>query len=439
MFNPQDWYHPAGNDEWSFGIDKGWKAHPVDAALDAVSDIALKFKFVEFGKQLDDPFFIKIGNLNSLTIGHGLIMRNYDNSTEFPAVRRVGFNLGVDAGGFGFEALVNDLADPYLYGTRLYFRPIPGSKIAMGISGAVDTNPASALAKEGLPTYGDPMFISTGIDLDLPIIQGGGFLTLRAFADGAATVPYTRNAISSGTTTIASGLQYNMLFNSTTGSVQNYGAAAGFMGNVLFIDYRLEYRYYTGFFKPSFYDSTYDKSRTSYVYQFYNYMTNPSSYPATPTVMGIYGEGGFSFMKDKLSFRFGYAMPWSATPGSVSAAMAMLTRSSDELHASLVIKKGLIPIIDVAGSITYDRRGLAQALYASTPAGGNSAFQLVDANTTFSGEVIVPVPKTPNLDVAAVFATVPVRNSDGSIAYTNSTSGIPQLRPSVTFETRFHF
>ena len=446
LFDPKDWYHPAGNDELSFGMDKGWKDHPLEAALDASADIALKFKYVEFGRQLDDPFFFKVGNLDSLTIGHGLIMRNYNNGTEFPAVRRIGFNLGIDAKSFGFEALVNDLADPYLFGGRVFFRPIKDAGIALGLDAAVDVNPAAELKAAGKPTYGNPMFISGGTDLDLPIIKGGGLLTIRAFADAAVTIPYTREVVGTGATALQPGLQYQLFFDSKNLSFSNWGAAAGLMGNVLFLDWRLEYRYYTGFFKPSFYDSSYDKMRSGYVYTFYDYLTNPTSYAAagsSPSVMGIYGEGGFSLIKDKLSFRFGYAWPWDPSAGADFAKQLELVRTSDELHAALIVRKGIIPFINAAGTITYDRRGLAQAIYASTPAGGGSTFQIIDPNTTFAGELIVPVPKTPNLDVAVVFASVPVRSDGtdgqeaGSVKYLSP--GIPEMRPSITFETRFHF
>jgi len=428
LFNPNDWYKPAGNNEWSFGTDHNWNSDPAGGALDLARDVALKIKYVEYGNQLEDPFFLKVGNLNDLTIGHGLIMRNYDNSTEFPAVRRVGVNVGYDAGGFGFEALVNDLADPWLYGGRVYVRPVPGSKIAVGLEGVVDTNPASELAKAGLMTYGDPMFMSAGADLDLPIIPSNGFLSLRAYADAAATVPYTQTDYTLGGNTVKSGLQYQMVYDQSTGNIQNWGADAGFMGNVLFIDWRLEYRYYTGIFKPDFYDLNYDKLRSTYVIEYANALAFPDASGSAPTIMGIYGEGGFSVLKDKLSLKLGYAMPWDPSGNSPQSYVL----STDEFHAALVVKRGLIPIIDLSGSIAYDRRGLAESI-------SNGNFQWIDENTTFGGELDVPVPKTPNLDVALVFATVPARNADGSIQYSNVSLGIPVLRPSMSIETRFHF
>jgi hypothetical protein len=131
--------------------------------------------------------------------------------------------------------------------------------------------------------------------------------------------------------------------------------------------------------------------------------------------------------------------PWSPGAGSLQEQLVL---SSDEFHARLAIKKGLIPIVNLAGAITYDRRGLAQAVnVAQTVPGGK--FQLFDSNTSFGGEVDIPVPKTPNLDLAVLFQTMPVLNADGSIDYSQPGAdpklGIPALKPSISIETRFHF
>ena len=60
------WYHPSGNDEWSFGTDQnGW----VDVSLDVVSDLFLKIRYLQWGDNGDD-FYLKFGNLSNMTIGH---------------------------------------------------------------------------------------------------------------------------------------------------------------------------------------------------------------------------------------------------------------------------------------------------------------------------------------------------------------------------------
>jgi hypothetical protein len=201
------------------------------------------------------------------------------------------------------------------------------------------------------------------------------------------------------------------------------------MGNVLFIDWRLEYRYYTGIFKPSFFDATYDRMRSQYAAQYISYLNGSSDFDQTPTVMGVYGEGGFQFLKDKLSLTLGYLWPWSFEAGT--DLQKQLVLSSDELHAKLVIKKGLIPLIDAAGSVSYEKRGVAKDIV-------NQSFVLIDSNTIFSGEIDVPVPKTSNLDLAVIFATVPVRNASGAIVYKDEAAGLVSLTPSISVETRFH-
>ncbi len=457
MFDPADWYHPNGNDEWSFGTQASptdatktlWETDPLAAGIDAMSDFALKIKFFELGRQLESKFFIKVGNLDDLTLGHGLIMRNYANDTEFPSVRRVGFNFGMDFTAVGLEALSSDLADLEngIYGARIYVRPIPKFPLAFGISSVIDIAPLQSLSKT-VPTiaatYGDPMIVGAGLDLDLPIIREGPFM-FRLFADVAAETEYWKSAptdTSYGTTT---GLKTELLYNPATSSINNWGAAGGIIGRLLVIDYRLEYRYYTGIFQPSLFDSTYDKTRAGIAIEYANYIKDPTTITSATSVMGVYGEGGFKFLKDKLTFDFGYMWPWDpavkvADYADFSAFLkAQVGVTSDEFHAKLVIKKGLIPVFDVEGSILYDRRGIAQSILASTVDPVGSPFQLFDQQTTFSGEIAVPVPKTPNLKVAVIFAAIPSSTGVDANDWVDKAAGIPKMIPSISFETRLSF
>ncbi|MGA2545699.1 MAG: FecR family protein [Rectinemataceae bacterium] len=428
MFDPNDWYKPGGNNEWSFGSSQFRSGDYVGGAQDLAIDLALKIKYFEYGTQLKDPFFIKVGNLEDMTLGHGLIMRNYANDTDFPSVRRLGFETGLDTRGGGFELVANDLTDPNaeIFGGRLFVRPIPGFKLAFGVSAVVDWAPASVSPGLLLGNSDDALkLIDTGVDIDLPIIQSSVF-GLRLFADGATIIPYTTEQI--GAT--APGLQYQLFYDSSTGTFNNWGAAGGLIGNVLFLDWRLEYRYFTGNFVPSLFDGTYDRMRGQYAVQYDNYLLSGTSSSA-PDIMGIYGEGGFKLFNKKLDLDVGYFWPWSPD-ASVST---QLLQSSDDLHVKLVIKKGLIPVYDVAGAIFYDRRGLASAI-------ANNNFSLLDGNSVFGGELDIPVPKTPNLDLAIIFQTMPVLDSSGNFVYANpanALAGIPELKPSISIETRFHF
>ena len=93
---------------------------------------------------------------------------------------------------------------------------------------------------------------------------------------------------------------------------KNYGASAGLLGNVWFIDWRLEYRYYTGVFKPAFYNGGYEASRSQYVSDVIDYLANMSDPRFNALTMGIYGEGGFTLNKI-CSLDLGYFWPWDAS------------------------------------------------------------------------------------------------------------------------------
>ncbi|GAB1432665.1 hypothetical protein MASR2M29_12900 [Spirochaetota bacterium] len=427
LFDPQSWYHPAGNDEWSFGFDKGWnKDNWSSALLDAANDIALKIKYIEYGKQFTDPFYFKFGNLNNFTVGHGLIMRNYANDSDFPSVRQLGVNLGVDAGSWGFEVMTNDLIKSEVFGGRLFIRPIPDFKLALGFSGVADINPASVVNEsEQADKFGNPIFIASAIDLDLPIVSSS-VLGIRMFADAAVMVPYVRDNFNLNGNTGESGLRYDMIL--TDSGLQNWGASGGFIGNILFVDWRLEYRYFTGAFRPAFFDTSYDRRRASLVKEWAGYLSGEIEAGEAPTVMGVYGEGGTSILKDKLNLSLGYFWPWSN-----NASLAeQLSAADDYFKAALVVKKGLIPVLDISGAIVYERRGLVKAIKENN-------LSLFDENTVFSGELSVPVPGVKNLDIAMLFSTAMARDSEGKIEYMDDNPNKPKIIPVLTLETRLHF
>ncbi len=423
LFNPDDWYKPAGNNEWSFGTDIGWTDDPLNAAWDAVSDLALKIRFLELNNRYVDPWYFNIGNLSSMTIGHGVLMRNFANDSEFPSVRRVGLNAGFDLGFWGGEVVVDDLAKAEIFGGRLKTLSI------LGLSGIVDIDPAGDLPANLKAESGDPILIGAGLDLDLPIVKFD-FLNVRAFADAAAVVPYIRDVSDASFTSagIESGIQLQSVFDSTQSGLdmfRNYGVVAGFLGRIIVVDFRLEYRLFRGAYRPTFFDAAYERNRGLYALDFARTLKDPDAlYSNKATVNGIYGEAGFSFLKDKLSFSAGYMMPWSFD----SDIDWMEVAKGDYLMAELVIKKGLIPVIDVSGSFAYERTGFMHAVL------GGEGVTLFDEKTILKGELIYPIADM--IDMAIVASTATAHNTDGTIKYDG---GKPVIEPTITFETRIHF
>ena len=300
MFDPEDWYHPRGNDEWSFGTDQDWGSD-IDSIMvgveDILSDLFLKIRFIELGEQRD-KFFLKVGNLNNMNIGHGTLMRNYANDANFPSIRRVGVNMGFDLGGFGMETVVNDLAEPEIFGARLYFRPAPKMfPMAIGLAGVADIDPAGEIPVDRTDTsgtdaalaVGDPIFVAASLDLDLPIVNNDMF-SIIMFGDVAGMMPYLRESITDGTSTVDAGFVVDALYNADAAAgelpLNNYGIVAGLMGNIFVADYRLEYRNYRGTFKPAFFSTNYDRVRAQYATELKSNLLDPQ--PTEP-VMGIYG------------------------------------------------------------------------------------------------------------------------------------------------------
>ncbi len=430
MLNPNDWYRPAGNFEWDFGFG-GAEWDP----WDTLNDVVLKIKFIEWGDNRD-PFFFKAGNLNDITLGHGLVMRNFANDAEFPAVRRVGLNLGMDFDFVGFEAMVNDAANPDILGARVYARPIPGFKAAVGLSLVTDLEPAEGLNMPMGPVtltadmIGNPIFFNPGIDLDVPVVESD-ILSLVGFADAAVLLPYFRTDVNPLLGAIPAGLAVKAVYDETaTMPLRNYGVAAGVFGNVLMVDYRLEYRYFTGTFTPAMYDTAYERSmRKAYAVGLIGYLNNPTDPQYNQLKMGIYGEGGFK-LDNICNLTIGYFWPWGFdTTGNI------VELDTDHLTIGFTLEKGVIPVVDIFGSVTYERTRFAKTL-GEMISGTATTFNLLDANTVVKAKIGYAV--APTLDVILLYTTTARLNPDGTPVY-GASGFLPEMNTTLAIETSVHF
>ena len=422
LMDPADWYRPRGNNEWSFGTDQTgtW---PIIS--DILTDLALKIKYIEYG-DYSDPFFFKIGNVESVTLGHGMLMSDFPFDTGFPAIRRIGVNTGLDLGSGGFEAVVDDLARPQIMGGRIFYRPFPeGFAFAIGLSSIVDLYPAASIPPDGtgtIITYGNPLFLTLGLDLDFPIISRENF-GLTLFSDVGALVPYFRESYGGS---ITPGFAFNTRFTGS-GGLSNYGLAAGIISRISIVDLRLEYRMFRGIFEPGYFSSTYEKIRGAYVREVADFMADPASPEYLTTTLGIYGQFGVRIGKAAY-VEGGYFWPWEIRSGSLAFG------ENDFFHFKFVLNEGVIPVVGIYGSLTFDRTKFVPTLLQSGSGAGLSIF---DAYTTITAEVIYPV--APVLDIAFTYSTGTSYAGDGTVVADSSTPTLPAMRPSITIETRLHF
>ena len=425
MFNPNDWYHPQGNDEWDFGGLLTGHPNPDTWALvqDFANDLFLKIRYIEWGQQRD-PFFFKVGNLDDITIGHGLIMRNFANDADFPSVRRTGVNLGLDFGGFGIEAMVNEAAAPDIFGVRIYVRPVKGFKAALGFTGLVDWNPAKDWPSTPA-AVGNPIFFNPGVDLDLPFVESSIF-GLVAFADGAVMLPYFRSAPTDPAySDIPAGFALNAIFPSgfnNLGDIKNWGVAAGLFGNLITKDFtwRVEFRDFTGAFVPDFYNSDYERSRSQMVSAVLQYLETPTARQYNQTV-GIYGEGGFALPKI-FSLTLSYFWPWAQD------AAGNFTFGNDHFLAKFTLEPGVIPVVKIFGSVSYERTNFIPAILNGTTNGPT----LFDANTVVTATISYPI--SDSLDVSVLYTKTASRDSAGNVIMDPTSLGglLPKLDTSVS-------
>lgn len=441
IFDPSDWYRPAGNDEWSFGTDQ---EDTQAAVLDAIADTALKFRFIEFNDRdaflrgADDAsLFFKLGNLNNLSLGYGIVMQDFANDTDFPAVRRVGINVGLQGERFGFEALTNSFGDPEVLGLRLFL----GRGFSIGAGAAVDLFPASALpsTEAAFADYiaADPIFVNPAADISLSILRNAEALNATLFGQAATLVPVLRNAfgdVPAGPFVGAGGLSGDF-----TDVIANYGVSAGVLGNIGPIDYRLEYRDFVGEFIPSFYGPGYERLRGDRVIDTLDYAqasVNGTLGTDPIRTTGVYGEAGGTFF-DLVTLTGGYFWPWEILEdGTVQITEDDLI----DLSLTVTVPRGTFDFLsngDLTGSLSYIRTGFAPTIIGAPLFPdydrGLEGVSLIDANTTLAGEIIYPV--APIMNIAVVVTTTVLRNADGSLQY-DPITGNPRYAPSITVETR---
>ena len=409
LFDPTSWYKPAGNNEWSFGTDQT-DLGPI--LLDIVSDLFLKIKYIQYGDN-GDSFYLKFGNLDNMTIGHGILMYNFANNNEFPAVRKVGLNTGMRFENFGFEAVVDDAADPSIFGGRLVYIPFgSGFPLGFGLSAITDINPDSEL--ETTPELFDTVVLNGAFDIGLPL----DMLGLTLFADIAALTMYD-----------AAGWHLETVYNTAEPDIlkalNNFGISTGVYGDLFdFLDYRLEYRLNKGLFRPAFYGSSYLADKTTYFNDLTTFTQDPSLESYQKITMGVYGELSANIF-DIVTLEGGYLWPWAFDGATLDLS------ARDYFHIAAYLMPDVIPVAGIYGSVSYTRTGLNTSI---ADAAGGADFMLFDESTVFTGELVYPFDDS--LDIALQFSTALRRDEYGNI---DLSSGNAEVYYAFTIDTRISF
>ncbi len=127
---------------------------------DDVTDIVDKFLYIRWAEK-KDPYWFKLGALDGVTLGYGGLLNRYSNMMEFPSIRKVGFNAGVNIARIGaelFAANVKELANENpgtLIGLRGSYRISKALPLRIGANFVMDMNQFGGLSDADEDSYPD--------------------------------------------------------------------------------------------------------------------------------------------------------------------------------------------------------------------------------------------------------------------------------------------
>lgn len=139
-------------------------------AWDSPSTWLRLVRYVRYGRPYD-PFYVRFGELDYLTIGHGSIMSGYSNYDR----RGIRLNLRNSENRSGIETMVNDIGNPTIFGGRGFYRPFQReennnllTRFELGATYLTDLNP-------NLQEAGEDPLSAVGFDVGFPIFETSAF------------------------------------------------------------------------------------------------------------------------------------------------------------------------------------------------------------------------------------------------------------------------
>ena len=136
---------------------RGWKAGSSTQTFDS---ILRKIYYVRYGRP-NDAVYVKIGALDNVTLGYGLIMDNYRNTLHYPGIKKTGlqFRIANFAGtNIGLEGVINNLQDFQEGGALIGLRTIGyAADLEVGVTFVADLDQYSGLRDSDSDGVPDPI------------------------------------------------------------------------------------------------------------------------------------------------------------------------------------------------------------------------------------------------------------------------------------------
>jgi len=120
----------------------------------SLDDVLDKIYFLSWGF-MEDPFYVRLGGLDQVTMANGLVVSGYTNMLEYPDVKRLGTYLKFQTGKIGFNGFIADWNElggetltPGLLGGRVSYNTKLILPVSLGLSIVSDVNPYNAFDRD---------------------------------------------------------------------------------------------------------------------------------------------------------------------------------------------------------------------------------------------------------------------------------------------------
>lgn len=316
---PNDWYLPDGGTFWQY-----------------LNLYLSKFDYVRWGFE-NDPLYIRLGTLDSTTLGTGFIVNGYTNTMFEPEMKIFGGQMRLDGSLFNFpyfgvQLMVANWTAFDVMGGRFYIRPLAGTKVPVlknleiGTTWMFDTNPYYYMKDTDNDGFYDNTTIADGTKADSIMVWGVD-----------AILPILTNKVFS-----------LAVFGDYVNQNNNSGGMVGIGGDLFsFISYGFQIHFLGDDFAANFFNQTYDLDRA----EKYALITNTGT-PLQPAGAGFLGSAGFAFFENGLVLNFSLDGPFASPTESAADAPWQYPH----LQGILLLDRSLLKVVDVA--FWYDKQGI---------------------------------------------------------------------------------
>lgn len=356
-----------------------------------------KILYVRWG-QKQDPFWIKLGALDNVTLGYGGLLMGYSNMMEFPTVRQLGINTGLNFGNYSTELFMSNVKDlsrgGTLVGLRGTYKVSKAFPLTIGANIVMDVNQFSGMKDGDDDSYpdifddfpddkklwsdtdedgladkdggseepgigwdkdgdGDNEIANWAGGTDIEDLKGTPFsiknnkASVMAYAFDVGYPVFSNKMISLLVYSEFNFLNIPKAGNEGTEFYREAKSGSGFsipgvrINLFKFLNINIEYRLKSGYYVPQFFDQSYDITRVIPVYR------NDSTFVSTKDMQLFSDER----MKGDLSGYYGSMSADIFGFASLSGSYANLTSASDTVKsfiAALNLNPDKIPKLSVA-------------------------------------------------------------------------------------------